>query len=124
MPREIAPLVRDVSLDDLIVVRTVDQSARTAPQIQRDAQGRVTIPFGSGGIRPDDSSGNLVNGNFPSGSLKSGWIDESSSGNSVTATTTSLSEHLFGFHGHAAATRNQRVGIAAPDWSKLRRTAF
>jgi subtilase family serine protease len=89
VPREIASLVRDVSLNNLIVVRTVaDQTggARTAPQVQRDGQGHVIIPLGSG-IKPGDSNGNLVNGNFASGSLIPGWIDESSNGNSVQVTT-------------------------------------
>lgn len=93
LPREIETLVRDVSLNDLIVVRTVaDQSGvenqRTLPQLQRDAQGQIVLPLGgTGQIRPGDSNGNLVNGNFSSGSLSPGWIDESSNGNSVQVTT-------------------------------------
>jgi subtilase family serine protease len=89
VPREIASLVRDVSLNNLIVVRTVaDQTGggRTAPQIQRDGQGHEIIQLGSR-VGPDDSNGNLVNGNFASGSLNPGWIDESTNGNSVTVTT-------------------------------------
>jgi subtilase family serine protease len=92
-PREIASLVRDVSLNDLIVVRTVAaqsgvQNQRTLPQFQRDAQGRIVLPLrGAGPIQPGDSSGNLVNGNFASGSLSPGWIDESTNGNSVQVTT-------------------------------------
>lgn len=87
VPREIESLVRDVSLNDLIVVRTVaDQTgARTAPQLPHDSQGHLVIPLG--GIQPADSSGNLVNGNFSSGSLSPGWIDESTNGNSVQVTT-------------------------------------
>lgn len=92
VPREIAPLVRDVSLNDLIVVRTVaDQSGvenqRTLPQLQLDGNGRPMVPIAGGQIRPGDSNGNLVNGNFASGSLNPGWIDESTNGNSVTVTT-------------------------------------
>ncbi len=54
VPGDIAPLVRDVSLNNLIVVRTVaDQTggARTAPQVQRDGQGHVIIPLGLGVVR-------------------------------------------------------------------------
>lgn len=92
VPRDIAPLVRDVSLNDLIVVRTVaDQSGaenpRTAPQFQHDAEGRTRIVLGSSHMKPADSSGNLVNGNFSSGSLSPGWINESTNGNSVQITT-------------------------------------
>jgi len=92
MPDSIAPLVRDISLNDLVVVRTVaDQSGadsqRTLPQPQYDGQGHVIVPLGTGQMRPDDSNGNLVNGNFASGSLSPGWIDESTNGNSVQVTT-------------------------------------
>jgi subtilase family serine protease len=86
VPSAIAGLVRDVSLNNLVVVRTVvDQSQRTAPQFQVDGKGRQIIPLN--GISPDDSSGNLVNGNFASGSLSPGWINESTNGNTVTVTT-------------------------------------
>ena len=41
-----------------------------------------------GGIAPQDSTGNLVNGNFASGSLSPGWINESTTrGNYVQVTT-------------------------------------
>lgn len=86
VPQAIAKMVRDVSLNNLVVVRTVvDQSERTAPQFQQDSKGRKIIPLN--GISPDDSSGNLVNGNFASGSLSPGWINESTNGNTVTVTT-------------------------------------
>ena len=86
VPATIARMVRDVSLNNLVVVRTVvDQSQRTAPQFRTDSQGRTIIPLN--GISPDDSSGNLVNGNFASGSLSPGWINESTNGNTVTVTT-------------------------------------
>lgn len=92
VPRDIAPLVRDVSLDDLVVVRTVvDQdgveSQRTAPQLQHDAQGRSVIPLGSGGISPGDSTGNLVNGSFESGSFNPGWVNESTRSSYASVTT-------------------------------------
>ena len=82
LPSDIAPLVRDVSLNNLIVVRTVAEqngveNQRTPPQFQRDAKGRSIIPLGTTGISPDDSSGNLVNGSFETGSLNPGWINES-----------------------------------------------
>jgi hypothetical protein len=91
VPKEIESIVRDVSLNNLIVVRTVvDQSGvedtRTAPSFQTDAQGRTIVPLS--GAHPLDSSGNLVNGNFASGSLNPGWINESSTrGNYVSVTT-------------------------------------
>ncbi len=89
VPSSIASLVRDVSLNNLVVVRTVaDQSGgqRTAPQFRTDAQGRAMLPLG--GVSPQDSSGNLVNGNFASGSLTPGWINESTTrGNYVQVTT-------------------------------------
>ena len=92
LPHEIASLVRDVSLDNLIVVRTVaDQSGvenqRSAPVFQRDALGRVSIPMGSGGIRPNDSSGNLVNGGFETGAFSPGWINESTRSRYAAVTT-------------------------------------
>ncbi|MBV8066518.1 MAG: hypothetical protein JO113_00975, partial [Candidatus Eremiobacteraeota bacterium] len=91
VPREIEPLVRDVSLNNLIVVRTVaeqdgTESGRTAPQFPRDAQGRIQIPLPQ--IEHLDSNGNLVNGNFSSGSLSPGWVNESTTnGNYVQVTT-------------------------------------
>jgi subtilase family serine protease len=91
VPATIAPLVRDVSINNLVVVRTVaDQSGvqtqRNAPQFQTDAQGRTVVPLG--GIKPLDSTGKLVNGNFASGSLSPGWINESSTqGNYVQVTS-------------------------------------
>ncbi len=54
VPRSIASYVRDVSLNNLIVVRTlVDQQGvtnqRTAPQLQYDAQGRVRLALSANG---------------------------------------------------------------------------
>ncbi len=96
VPPAIAPLVRDVSLNDLIVVRTVaDQNGvettRTAPQFQHDARGRTIVPLGSGGISPGDSTGTLVNGSFETGSLSPGWINESTR-SSYAAVTTAQAE--------------------------------
>jgi subtilase family serine protease len=91
VPKSIASLVRDASVNDLVVVRTVaDQSGvetqRSAPVFQTDSQGRTIVPLG--GIRPLDSTGQLVNGNFASGSLSPGWINESTTqGNYVSVTT-------------------------------------
>jgi len=99
VPSSIAKIVRDVSLNDLVVVRTVaDQSGvetqRTAPSMQTDALGRAIVPLG--GIRPMDSSGNLVNGNFASGSLSPGWINESTTrGSYVQVTTTQSYESTY-----------------------------
>jgi hypothetical protein len=98
VPSTIAKIVRDVSLNDLIVVRTVaDQSgvstARTAPSFQVDAQGRAMVPLG--GIRPLDSSGQLVNGNFASGSLSPGWINESTRSSYVQVTTAQAYESTY-----------------------------
>jgi subtilase family serine protease len=89
VPTAIASVVRDVSLDDLVVVRTVASqtgvsSDRTAPAFQVDANGREIVPLG---IRPMDSSGNLVNGNFATGSLSPGWINESTRSSYVSVTT-------------------------------------
>jgi Pro-kumamolisin, activation domain len=94
VPTSIAKLVRDASLNNLVVVRTVvDQSGvegqRTAPQFQTDSQGRTIVPLG--GIKPLDSTGKLVNGNFASGSLSPGWINESSTKGSYVSVTTAQS---------------------------------
>lgn len=92
VPRDIAPLVRDVSLNNLVVVRTVvDQSGveqqRTAPQFSRDAQGRIRVPLANGQIGPMDSNGNLSNGGFETGSLSS-WINESTTRGTYVQVTT------------------------------------
>jgi subtilase family serine protease len=92
VPEAIAPLVRDVSLNDLVVVRTVAEqdgveTQRTAPQFAHDAQGRAIVPLGTGGISPNDSNGNLVNGSFESGSFNPGWINESTRSSYAQVTT-------------------------------------
>src|ERR1700722_9933743 len=47
VPSAIAPLVRDVSVNNLVVARPVqeDSVVRTAPQFQTDAQGRQILPL-------------------------------------------------------------------------------
>jgi subtilase family serine protease len=101
VPSSIAKLVRDVSLNNLVVVRTVaDQSGvegqRSVPQLQTDGQGRAMIPLGGVGPAPQDSNGNLVNGNFASGSLSPGWINESTTrGNYVQVTTAQSYESTY-----------------------------
>ncbi len=92
VPPAIAPLVRDVSLNDLIVVRTVAEqngveTQRTAPQFAHDAMGRAVIPLASGGVSPGDSTGALVNGSFETGSFNPGWINESTRSSYATVTT-------------------------------------
>jgi subtilase family serine protease len=92
LPSEIEPLVRDVSLNNLVVVRTVAEQSgvetqRTTPQFQRDGNGRAIVPLRRGGIGPNDSSGNLANGSFETGSLNPGWINESTQSNYASVTT-------------------------------------
>jgi hypothetical protein len=91
VPKSIEAVVRDVSLNNLVVVRTVADSSgggRTAPVIKTDSSGRQVLPLP--GIRPNDSSGNLVNGGFETGSLSS-WIDETTG--SPDANVTSARAH-------------------------------
>lgn len=94
VPSSIASLVRDVSLNNLVVVRTVAEQSgaegqRSAPQFQTDGQGRTVVPLG--GVTPLDSTGQLVNGNFASGSLSPGWINESTTRGSYVQVTTAQS---------------------------------
>ncbi len=91
VPHSIASYVRDLSLNNLIVVRTaVDQDGvanqRTTPQFRHDAMGRVQIPIPAvGGIRPMASG--IGNGGFETGSL-SPWVNESSTGTNYVQVTT------------------------------------
>jgi len=90
VPTAIAPFVRDVSLNDLIVVRTVAQqdgveTTRTLPQPTNQ------LSLNGSGIRPLNSSGQLVNGNFASGSLSPGWINESTTRQNYVQVTTAQS---------------------------------
>jgi hypothetical protein len=93
VPATIAALVRDASLDNLVVVRTVaDQEGgavdRTLPQFQHDSQGRIRIPLNTSGLQPLFNGNGIVNGNFATGSLSPGWINESTTrGNDVQVTT-------------------------------------
>lgn len=107
VPAAIAPLVRDVSLDNLVIVRTVAEqdgveTQRTLPQFQHDAQGRAIIPLATG-ITPGDSSGNLVNGSFESGSFSPGWINESTRSTYAKVTTAQHEQGSYsGFGGSLA----------------------
>ena len=87
VPTEIAPLVRDVSLNDLVVARPVqetDGSVRTAPQFPTDAQGRTVLPLDAQLPPP---SGSIQNGGFETGAL-SPWINESSTRTNYVQVTT------------------------------------
>ncbi len=89
VPPSIAAYVRDVSLNNLIVVRTVVgqdgvTTQRTAPQFQHDGMGRVQVPLAAGGIKPLSSG--ITNGGFETGSL-SGWINESTRSSYAQVTT-------------------------------------
>ncbi len=93
VPAAIAPNVRDVSLNNLIVVRTVlDQEGsalkpRTAPQFPSDKLGRPVLALPKNGMQPAVSQ-TIQNGNFASGSLSPGWVNESTTnGNYVSVTT-------------------------------------
>lgn len=88
-PASVASLVRDVSVNDLVVARTrVDQAdtatPRHSPQV-RGADGtlRIAVPP----VRPFDSTGALVNGNFASGSLSPGWSNCNGRSNDVGIST-------------------------------------
>ena len=118
VPREIAPLVRDVWLNDLIVVRTVaDQSGggRTTPVFQQDAQGHTIVPL-SHAIQPGDSSGNLVNGNFASGSLTPGWINESTQSSYVSVTTAQAYQSTYSAFMGSLAPRRSTAGARSRSW--------
>jgi subtilase family serine protease len=92
VPASIAPYVRDASLDNLVVVRTVvDQAGgavqRNAPQFKLDPQGRAILPIPSNGVKPAVSQ-TIQNGGFETGSLSPGWVNESTTrGNDVAVTT-------------------------------------
>ena len=97
VPADIAAVVSSASLSNLVVVRTLaDQSAgssvRTAPQFPYDALGRMTIPLNTPNTAPLDSTGALVNGNFASGVLSPGWINESSTRAGDVSVTTAQAD--------------------------------
>ena len=90
VPAALASIVREVSANNLVVVRTlVDQegisNGRHTPNLI-DASGRrhVDVPP----VHTLDSSGNLVNGNFASGSLSPGWENCNGRRNDVGISTT------------------------------------
>jgi subtilase family serine protease len=96
VPAEIAPLVRDVSLNNVVVARPVtDQdgssTTRTSPQLQYDSQGRMRVPLPGGGVQPMFNGNGIVNGNFASGSLTPGWINESTTRKNYVQVTTAQS---------------------------------
>jgi hypothetical protein len=89
VPAAIAPYVRDVSVDDLVVVRTVvDQDSdgqRTTPQFPTDAQGRTVLPVSGNNVQTYAST-TIQNGGFETGSL-SPWINESTRSTYAQVTT-------------------------------------
>ncbi|MBD5655804.1 MAG: hypothetical protein IAI50_11590, partial [Candidatus Eremiobacteraeota bacterium] len=90
VPTAIASLTRDVSLDNLIVVRTgVDQGGgaqRVEPTFAKDLQGRSIVALSSKAIKPQSTT--IQNGGFETGSLSPGWVDESSSNPDTVKVTT------------------------------------
>ena len=117
VPKAIASLVRDVS------ARTTSSSFAPWPiraAAERNAPRRSSKPIPKGGRSmpmrrntPLDSTGQLVNGGFASGSLSPGWINESTTaGNDVSVTTAQAhSEHVLRFHGVARTAGDQRLGL-------------
>ena len=96
VPASIAAYVRDVSLNNLVVVRTVaDQDGvtteRTAPQLQYDSQGHVVLPLPQTAAKPPSSKiqpmQGIVNGGFESGSFSPGWTNESTRSSYAAVTT-------------------------------------
>ena len=96
VPASIAAYVRDVSLNNLVVVRTVaDQDGvtteRTAPQLQYDSQGHVVLPLPQTAVKPPSSKiqpmQGIVNGGFESGSFSPGWTNESTRSSYAAVTT-------------------------------------
>jgi hypothetical protein len=93
VPATISALVRDASLNNLVVARTKAEqdgvaSGRTLPTPQYDSVGRERIALSKSAVAPLDSTGALVNGGFESGALSPGWINESSTrANDVSVTT-------------------------------------
>jgi len=88
-PSTIAALVRAISVNNLVVVRTLVEQAgtsnhRTLP-VARDALGRRHIDVPP--VHTMDSSGALVNGNFASGSLSPGWTNCNGRTNDVGIST-------------------------------------
>ena len=92
VPNSIAPFVRDLSLDNLVVVRTVvDQSGgpiqRNAPHLAKDELGRDMMPLPTS-LKKQAAGGGIQNGNFATGSLSPGWINESTTQQNYVQVTT------------------------------------
>jgi cell division septation protein DedD len=92
IPSSISSIIRDASLNNLVVVQTVAEqagvpSARSLFKAATDATGKAQVPLAASGITTADSSGNLVNGGFETGALTP-WIDESSNTPSHVKVTT------------------------------------
>ncbi len=87
VPSAIAPLVRDVSVNNLVVAKPVADAEVPAGRHlpATDANGKLHIDVSP--IRPYDSSGNLVNGNFSTGSLSPGWSNCNGRSNDVGIST-------------------------------------
>jgi hypothetical protein len=87
-PSELASLVRDISVNNLVVVKTrVDDATSSTVRHPRplgaDGKPHMDVPP----IRPLDSTGNLVNGNFSTGSLSPGWANCNGRSNDVGIST-------------------------------------
>jgi hypothetical protein len=95
VPAAIAAYVRDASLDNLIVARTVvDQEGgavqRSAPHFGSDAQGRTILPIPGHGVNPLSTT--IQNGSFETGSLSPGWVNESTTQTNYVQVTTAQAE--------------------------------
>ena len=115
VPREIAPLVRDVSLNNLVVVTNRRRARRrraqrTAPQFQTTRNGRHDHP--AAGVHADGLERQFANGGFETGAF--------SPGGSTRARAVELRVgddragalgFVFRVHGRARAARNQRLGV-------------
>jgi Pro-kumamolisin, activation domain len=92
VPAALSPLVRDISVSNLVVARTRAEGegdtgtspARHSPRVFSAAGRRhVGVPA----FHMDDSTGALVNGNFSSGSLAPGWMNCNGRRNDVGIST-------------------------------------
>jgi hypothetical protein len=95
VPAAIAAYVRDASLDNLIVARTViDQEGgavqRPAPHFGSDSQGRTVLPIPGHGVNPLSTT--IQNGSFETGSLSPGWVNESTTQTNYVQVTTAQAE--------------------------------
>jgi hypothetical protein len=86
VPNSIAAYVRNASLSNVVVARTTLDHAN----------GPGRIPLASAASTPLVAGKTIVNGNFASGSLSPGWINESTtSHNAATVTTARAFESTF-----------------------------